>query len=133
MLLPADRHHARANGTAGARKHASNSRVKTKRCDAHKTRREPLSEQSSSPEDPWLPQMPIFQIDDDVNFQKKVRFVNRYASRLSRRIQKMEKDSAVQDEWRTLAEIINRFFMVMTVVGFSLTALLFYLLAAPRQ
>ena len=77
--------------------------------------------------------MPIFQIDDDVNFQKKVRFVNRYASRLSRRIQKMEKDSAVQDEWRTLAEIINRFFMVMTVVGFSLTALLFYLLAAPRQ
>ena len=84
-------------------------------------------------EDPWVPQKPIFREEDDEEFQEKVKFVHRYASRLSSFLQKMEKERVTVEEWRALAKIVNRFFMVMTVIGFSVTALLFYLFTSPKD
>ena len=127
MILPANNLNT-ANGTLGCKKHHIR-KIKLNVVE----NMTPAPVDLPSLEDPWVPQKPIFRKEDDEEFQEKVKFVHRYTSRLSSFLQKMEKERVTVEEWRALTKIVNRFFMVMTVIGFSVTALLFYLFTSPKE
>ena len=128
MILPVNNLN-RANWTLGYRKNHKRNKIKLNALE----NMTPAPDDLPSPEDPWVPQKPIFRREDDDEFQEKVKFVHKYVSRLSSFLQKMEKEQVTVEEWRALAKIVNRFFMVMTVIGFSVTALLFYLFTSPKE
>ena len=132
MILPVNNLNSRANGTLGI---AGREKYRATKIRMRDTENHVPSDQMNlpSPEDPWIPQKPIFRRDDDDDFKEKVKFAHIYVLRLSSFMQKMEKERVTSDKWKVLAKIVNRFFMVITVTGFIATALLFYLFTSPRE
>ena len=61
-----------------------------------------------------------------------MKFVGKYVKNLSKVVNKMDKNVIVENEWKMVAKVINRFFLVVTILGFGTTAFLVYLLS-PKQ
>ncbi len=45
---------------------------------------------------------------------------------------KMDKSVIVENEWKIFAKVINRFLLVVAILGFGMTAFLVYILS-PKQ
>lgn len=76
-----------------------------------------------SKEDPWEPIRPIFsQEEHDEDFQRSVEFVSKYAKGLSEFMNKRTSDRSNEDEWILLLEVINRFFLFVTVFMLCIAA-----------
>ncbi len=77
-----------------------------------------------SKEDPWKPIHPIFSQEDDADFQKSVEFVAKYAKDLSGFMNKRTRDTSNEDEWFLLLEVMNRFFLFVTIFMLCIAALI---------
>ena len=89
---------------------------------------------STSPivEDPWIPKGPLFTREDDRKFKESVKFVGNYVKNLSKVMNKLDKNVIIENDWKMFAKVINRFFLVVTILGFGTTAFLVYILS-PKQ
>ena len=77
---------------------------------------------------PWKEINKLFTKEEDEHFQKNVKFVTRYVKNLSRFLEKIDHERIREDEWKMLAKILNRFFLVVTIIIFGVTAIIVFLL-----
>ena len=76
----------------------------------------------------WKEINQLFTKEEDEHFQKNVKFVTRYVKNLSRFLEKIDHERIREDEWKMLAKILNRFFLVVTIIIFGVTAIIVFLL-----
>ena len=77
---------------------------------------------------PWNPQNNLFTQEEDEHFQESVKFATRYVKNLSGFVNRIDHERIKEEEWKMLAKIVNRFFLVVTIIVFGVTAIIGYLL-----